>query len=114
MIHHPVAKSGDSNRRALWDAEALRAVLERAGAELVLHGHKHRRRIAEVAGPDGAIPVIGVPSSSEIGSRQEKRAQYHVYTARLNDSGRGFKITAEIRSYVDATGEFEHLDEDLF
>jgi 3',5'-cyclic AMP phosphodiesterase CpdA len=113
MVHHPVAISGDSNRRALSDADELRAVLERAGAELVLHGHKHRRRVAEVAGPHGAIPVIGVPSSSEIGSRPDKRAQYHVYTARAKEGGSGFSIRAEVRGYVDVTGEFEHLDDDL-
>ncbi|HIF93729.1 MAG: metallophosphoesterase [Myxococcales bacterium] len=114
MIHHPITKTGESNSRALWDADELRVVLEKAGAELVIHGHKHRRRIAELAGPHGVIPVIGVPSCSEVGSRPERRAQYHVYTARRKQGGRDFVISAEIRSYVDAAGDFEHLDENLF
>ena len=49
MIHHPVAEKGEPTRRALWDGEALRQVLARAGAELVIHGHKHRRRLATLA-----------------------------------------------------------------
>jgi 3',5'-cyclic AMP phosphodiesterase CpdA len=118
MIHHPVAEKGEPERRALWDGEALRQVLARVGAELVIHGHKHRRRQAMLAGPEGEIPAIGVPSSSEIGSRPEKRAQYHIYTLRSQDpnSGAGarIKLDAEIRGFDAATGEFRHVDERLF
>lgn len=114
MIHHPVVAGGESARRALWDGEALRDVLIRAGAELVIHGHKHRRRVATLPGPDGEIPVVGVPSSSEVGSRPEKRAQYHVYTVRWFDSNDDskipFELEAEIRGYDSATGEFRHVD----
>jgi 3',5'-cyclic AMP phosphodiesterase CpdA len=117
MIHHPVSEDGESARRALWDGEALRQVLERAGAELVLHGHKHRRRLAKLPGPTGEIPVIGVPSSSEIGSRPDKLAQYHLYTLRTDDadddSVSSFQIAAEIRGYDATTGEFRHVDERL-
>lgn len=118
MIHHPVAERGEPARRALWDGEALRQVLARAGAELVIHGHKHRRRVAMLAGPEGEIPAIGVPSSSEVGSRPEKRAQYHIYTLRCGDStsvdGSQIKLEAEIRGYDVETGEFRHVDERLF
>ncbi len=117
MIHHPVLEQSESARRALGDAEALRQVLARAGAELVVHGHKHRRRVASLPGPDGEIPVIGVPSTSEVGSRPEKRAQYHLYTLRVDDSGRDagsrFRIDAEIRGFDPETGEFRHVDERL-
>ena len=118
MIHHPVAEKGEPTRRALWDGEALRQVLARAGAELVIHGHKHRRRKAMLSGPEREIPAIGVPSSSEVGSRPDKRAQYHIYTLRSqdseDDSGNEFEIDAEIRGYDTATGEYRHVDERLF
>jgi 3',5'-cyclic AMP phosphodiesterase CpdA len=118
MIHHPVAEKGEPTRRALWDGEAFRQVLARAGAELVIHGHKHRRRVAMLAGPEGEIPAIGAPSSSEVGSRPEKRAQYHIYTLRSGVSASGvksrFELDAEIRGYDAATGEFRHVDEQLF
>jgi len=118
MIHHPVAEKGEPTRRALWDGEALRNVLGRAGAELVIHGHKHRRRMAMLAGPEGEIPAIGVPSSSEVGSRPDKLAQYHIYTLRSEDSDsdstRRFQIGAEVRGYDAATDEFRHVDDRLF
>ena len=117
MIHHPVAAKGEPSRRALWDGEALRGVLARAGAELVLHGHKHRRRINRVPGPRSEIPIIGVPSSSEVGSKPDKMAQYHVYTATPRESeepGRPrFELHAEIRGYDFARREFGRVEEAL-
>lgn len=113
MVHHPVAAEGEPARRALWDGEALRAVLARVGAELVIHGHKHRRRVNRVPGPAGTIPVVGVPSTTEVGSRPGKLAQYHVYEVEpLGDAG-GFRLGAEIRGYDRTTGRFQVVDEAL-
>lgn len=114
MIHHPVAVDQEPARRALWDAEAFRAVLARAGAELILHGHKHRRRVAMLPGRDGEIPAVGVPSSSEVGSRPEKRAQYHVYTIREGSGGTRFQFETEIRGYDAEVREFVRVKERLF
>ena len=113
MIHHPVAISSEPSRRALWDASALRDVIARQGAELVLHGHKHRRRVNRIPGPGGEVPVIGVPSTSEVGSRPEKRAQYHVYTVTDDPAGRagGFRIDAEVRGYDDASESFRRVED---
>jgi 3',5'-cyclic AMP phosphodiesterase CpdA len=115
MLHHPIAKSGEPTRRALWDAEALREVLARVGAELVIHGHKHRRRTSTLSGPHAPIPVVGVPSSSEVGSRPGKLAQYHVYTARGASPGgpTGFELETEIRGYDPQAGGFRRVDEAL-
>lgn len=118
MIHHPVAEKGEPTRRALWDADRLREVLSRVGAELVIHGHKHRRRVSQLPGPQGGIPSVGVPSSSEIGSRPEKRAQYHVYTVRSQGgdgaSTQGFEIDVEVRGHDAVTGEFGRVDDRIF
>ncbi|MBW2498486.1 MAG: metallophosphoesterase [Deltaproteobacteria bacterium] len=108
LIHHPVAISSEPTRRALWDAEGFREVVARAGAELVLHGHKHRRRVASIEGPRSEVPVIGVPSASEVGSRPEKRARYDVYRVSADASERGFRIEAEERGYDARRGEFVH------
>jgi 3',5'-cyclic AMP phosphodiesterase CpdA len=78
LVHHAPVPGVVSARRALWDAPALCAVLERAGAELVLHGHLHRTRFDSVPGPDGPIPVVCTRSASDVGSRPERRAQYHL------------------------------------
>lgn len=64
LIHHPITDGAVSGRKALTDAAALRAVLARAGAELVLHGHAHTATTVSVPGPAGPIPVVGTPSAS--------------------------------------------------
>ena len=113
MVHHPVAAQGEASRRALSDGEGLRTVLARAGAELVVHGHKHRRLVNWAAGPVGEIPVVGVPSSSEVGSKPGRLAQYHVYTARAHSEG-GYSLEAEIRGFDPAARRFVRIDEQLF
>ena len=114
LIHHPVHPEGEPERRALWDAEALRQLLAAAGAELVLHGHKHHRRVHFLDGPEKRIPAIGVPSSSEVGSRADRLAQYHVYSVRASDSGRGFELSVEVRGYDPNTRAFALLPDRLF
>lgn len=79
LIHHPPDPGATSSRRALQDADALCALLRRTGADLVLHGHLHRTRIASIEGPNGAIPVVCVRSASDFGSKPGKRAQYHLF-----------------------------------
>ena len=67
LIHHPPLPGLTGPRRALGDADELAAVLARAGAELVLHGHNHRAMTNWAEGPVRPIPVIGVPSASSGG-----------------------------------------------
>ena len=93
---------------ALRDAGALRAVLARAGAELVLHGHGHRTLFSEVPGPAGPIPVVGARSASDATDRPEKCAQYPLYDLEPGDGG--FRITARIRGY-DGAGGFAAVGE---
>lgn len=64
LVHHPITEGVVPRRKALDDRGALRAVLARAGAELVLHGHSHKAAVASVPGPHGTIPVISAPSAS--------------------------------------------------
>jgi 3',5'-cyclic AMP phosphodiesterase CpdA len=64
LVHHPITDGAVSERKALTDRAALRAVLARAGAELVLHGHSHEAAIASVPGPRGPIAVVSAPSAS--------------------------------------------------
>ena len=101
LIHHPPTDDGMSARRRLRDSAALRAVLEREGADLVLHGHRHRTAVAELAGPEGPIPVLGVRSSSDCGLHEHKRAHYHLHE--IEGSGRRFRVRTRVRGYDPAT-----------
>ena len=62
LIHHPPLTQ--RYLRRLVDAADLRGVLADKGAELLLHGHDHRRAVVWLDGPQKKIPAVGVPSAS--------------------------------------------------
>jgi 3',5'-cyclic AMP phosphodiesterase CpdA len=78
LLHHPLVDGAVSRRKALADRRGLRAVLQRAGAELVLHGHARGARLESVAGPAGPIPVLCVPSSSALPNPRDEAARWHL------------------------------------
>jgi 3',5'-cyclic AMP phosphodiesterase CpdA len=79
LIHHPPVKQKGGEHRNLRDREALVALFQRTGAELVLHGHDHRDERATLEGPGGRpIPVVGAGSASYAGTA-DARARYNVY-----------------------------------
>jgi 3',5'-cyclic AMP phosphodiesterase CpdA len=106
LIHHPPQPGVVSSRRSLTDGDALREVLARAGAELVLHGHTHRTRVDAVPGPAGPIPVVGARSASDVGHEAEKRAQYHVYEVERGAAGERFRVRMRVRGYDPSAGGF--------
>ena len=63
LLHHPPGE-GCRSRKALQDRRALRAMLAREGAELVLYGHTHRAELAVLEGPQGRVLALGAPSAS--------------------------------------------------
>jgi 3',5'-cyclic AMP phosphodiesterase CpdA len=65
LIHHPPVSPARRFFRRLIDAADLRGVLAAKGAELLLHGHDHRRALVWLEGAGNKkIPAIGVPSAS--------------------------------------------------
>src|SRR5207237_10182417 len=79
LVHHPPVMHKGGEHRNLRDRAALTAVLARAGADLVLHGHDHRDESAVLEGPWGrAIAVIGAGSASYAGG-PERRSRSNIY-----------------------------------
>jgi 3',5'-cyclic AMP phosphodiesterase CpdA len=79
LIHHPPVEGANRFRR-LTDAAALREVLRKHGAELVLHGHHHEASVVWLTGPWAAIPCVGVPSASGAPDRRhDEPAGYNLY-----------------------------------
>ena len=79
LIHHPPLVNRHGEERNLRDRTALQALLARAGADLVLHGHDHRDYFNDLPGPGGTrIPVVGAGSASYDGPA-DRRARYHIF-----------------------------------
>ncbi len=79
LIHHPPTSKRAHYLKRLTDAPRLRDVLARQGAELLIHGHNHRRQTVWINGPAGRIPTIGVPSASEAPPGEHDPAGYNLY-----------------------------------
>lgn len=111
LIHHPVAQGVASRRKGLSDAAEVRAVLARAGAELVLHGHSHRPIFAPVSGPHGPIATIGVPAASAVDTPRDPQwgARWHLFTIARTAEGWHLTVTARRRDGV--TGRFVTIGE---
>jgi 3',5'-cyclic AMP phosphodiesterase CpdA len=106
LVHHPPFDSRDQWRKGLHDSAAFRAVIEEAGAELILHGHTHRSGLAKLPTPDGFAPVIGVPSASAMYEHDGRgHGQYHLY--RVQRDGNGWSIDVEVRGVVPTLDRFE-------
>jgi 3',5'-cyclic AMP phosphodiesterase CpdA len=80
LIHHPPIGRARRHLRRLTDAKQLRQVLAAKGAELVLHGHDHRRSLISLEGPRRSIPAVGVPSASaEAPHRREHAGGFNIF-----------------------------------
>lgn len=78
MLHHPPADGVVRTRKALEDRAAFRKRIARCGAELVLHGHSRDARFDPIRGPDGLVPVLGVPSISAIPNPKDEGARWNL------------------------------------
>ncbi len=80
MIHHPPFQKATTWPKRLTDASRVRAMVKRYGAELVLHGHTHINSLAEIEGPNGPVPVVGVPSATSAPGRKKPAARYNLFS----------------------------------
>ncbi|MGH6851630.1 MAG: metallophosphoesterase family protein [Methylocella sp.] len=101
MLHHPPQTVASQFGRGLMDAGGFAAMIRRAGAELIVHGHNHRLCLARMRGPKGLVPVVGVPSASVIRGTLHQRAGYHLFE--ISGSGTDCKIAARARGLLAGT-----------
>lgn len=108
LMHHPPVEGIVSARKALADRAALRAVLARAGAELVLYGHARDAHVDCVAGPRAPIPCLCVPSSSALPNPHDEGARWHRLV--IAEHGDGWTLQVGVRRWSVAAGAFEQAE----
>jgi 3',5'-cyclic AMP phosphodiesterase CpdA len=114
LIHHPPLKSGATALRNLIDAREFEAIVTRHGAELILHGHNHKRSVAHLKSAaartlNGRIPVIGVPSASSTSKLARQRAAYHLL--RIERQNGLWRTSARARGLTPGGAEIGERDE---
>ena len=104
LLHHGPIPGSDSYRRRLVDGSELISILMHRGAELVLHGHRHKNMEAVIKTKMGDIPVFGVASASIESGKDHRTATYNLFRIRRSDGG--VTIRQSSRSYNYHTGMF--------
>ncbi len=105
LIHHPPAPRAASGHKRLTDGAALRRMLADRGAELVLHGHSHKREREALNGPAGrSIPALGVSSATCARPRGARRAVFRLF--RLGGGPGGWRASFQDHAYTPEAGEF--------
>ncbi|MTI18986.1 metallophosphoesterase [Rhodobacteraceae bacterium RKSG542] len=80
MLHHPPVDGATSWYKRFAEAGKFRAVIAQNGAELILHGHTHLDTKMGIAGPNGKVPVICVPSASNSPGHHKPAARYNLFS----------------------------------
>ncbi|MDF1609722.1 metallophosphoesterase [Hoeflea sp. YIM 152468] len=65
LIHHPPVRNAALWHKRMRGVGHFAKMLKQHGAELVLHGHTHLDTLHHLKGKDGAVPVVGIASSSQ-------------------------------------------------
>jgi 3',5'-cyclic AMP phosphodiesterase CpdA len=113
MIHHPPLLLGATAMRNLTDAREFEATVVRHGAELILHGHNHKRSVAHLKSAaartvKGRIPVVGVPSASSTSKLSRQRGAYHLIRLERHDGL--WRTSARARGLMPHSGEIGERD----
>jgi 3',5'-cyclic AMP phosphodiesterase CpdA len=98
LIHHPLRSH--SRVKRLTDSAALLTLLQQHGVDLVLHGHDHVHSTIWVDGPNGTIPVVGVPSASALAHGRYPAAAYNLFSIERN--GAAWRVEQTVRGTDDA------------
>jgi 3',5'-cyclic AMP phosphodiesterase CpdA len=97
LVHHPLRS--DARMKRLTDSEPLLALLKRHGVELVLHGHDHVHSTIWIDGPQGKIPVVGVPSASALAHGRYPAAAYNLFS--VEREGAAWRCEQTVRGLID-------------
>lgn len=79
MIHHPPVHGAADRSKRLYGINRFQKVIAEFGCELILHGHTHLATIHQIDGPNGQIPVVGVPSASQGLGGRKPAARYNLF-----------------------------------
>ena len=112
LIHHPPELlDWRGFTRRLTDAGRFRSVIQKAGAELILHGHDHRAITMTIAGRRGPVPVAGAAAGSGPPAGGHKSGGYAIHE--ISTDGEAFQITVIHRCF-DADGAIVETARDRF
>jgi 3',5'-cyclic AMP phosphodiesterase CpdA len=97
LLHHALQVLWHQPAKRLLDAPALETILARHGAELVLHGHLHRKTYHTLKGAQSMVHVFGAPSASVDPAKAGNGAGYMLYSIEPKEKDKGWRVDAVYR-----------------
>ncbi|MFD1199345.1 metallophosphoesterase family protein [Brucella gallinifaecis] len=79
MIHHPPIHGATHTHKRLYGIRKFQKIIQKHGAELIIHGHTHLATRYDIDGPNGKVPVICVPSASQNFGGHKPPARYNIF-----------------------------------
>jgi 3',5'-cyclic AMP phosphodiesterase CpdA len=104
LIHHPPIRNSTDWHKRLIGGSRVRHAIRCFGAELVLHGHTHLATRMEVEGPNGPVPVIGVPSASQEPGGDKPGSGFNMFE--IERTNAGWHLRMHERRIVKRGGDF--------
>ncbi|MEN0000157.1 MAG: metallophosphoesterase [Pseudomonadota bacterium] len=87
LIHHPPVWGAASRAQRLYGITRFQSVIQKEGAELILHGHTHLPQRHFINGPDGKVPVYGVPAASQAPGGHKPAAAFNLFKISAEKNG---------------------------
>lgn len=115
LLHHPPLGPLIHRRRGLRDETALREIVDRRGAELILSGHQHVFMVGSMPGDGRPVPVLVAPSASQgLGPDQGQGREKSLESGHgeaggylrlsIEPAGRATRIVLQLRRFDPAAG----------
>ncbi len=104
LIHHPPFPNAVARHKRLMDVKKFYPLIQQHGAELIIHGHSHRRSRADLPGPVARVPVLGISSASATSRDPLHRAVFRVF--RITPTSAGWTTTCQDHAYNHDSGQF--------
>ena len=79
MIHHPPVRSAVAQHKRLYGIARFQQVINRHGAELVVHGHSHLPSLFWIGTAEKPVPVVGVAAAGQGVGGRNPAAQYNLF-----------------------------------
>ena len=79
MIHHPPVREATGSLARMLGIGRFQRAVERAGAELVLHGHTHLPTRHAIDTPGGRVPVVGVAAAGQAPGGHRPPARFNLF-----------------------------------
>jgi 3',5'-cyclic AMP phosphodiesterase CpdA len=79
LIHHPPYEGATHRMKRMYGTKNFRHMLDRASAELILHGHTHLNTRFDINSDQGKVPSIGISSATQIHGDKKPVAGFNLF-----------------------------------